>query len=107
MHDRHVVVLFTELSLAGSTGSHPLNRGTVLQGIPLAVKALHQLNNQDSSRRGIPRLVVAGGFNKRLAENREHYEEIRQLVVDLGLQQQVCKTSVSLYALQTPPLTIL
>lgn len=61
----------------------------MLQGIPLAVKALHQLNKQDLSGTGAPRLVVAGGFDKRLAENREHYEEVRQLVVDLGLQRQV------------------
>lgn len=61
----------------------------VLQGIPLAVKALHQLNKQEMSRTAAPRLVIAGGFDKRLAENREHYEEVRQLVIDLGLQQQV------------------
>ena len=61
----------------------------VLQGIPLAVKALHQLNKQETPSTAAPHLVVAGGFDKRLAENREHYEEVRQLVVDLGLQQQV------------------
>lgn len=61
----------------------------LLQGIPLAVKALHQLNEQEVSSTAAPRLVVAGGFDKRLAENRDHYEEVRQLVVDLGLQQQV------------------
>lgn len=61
----------------------------VLQDIPLAVKALHQLNVQGLSGTAAPRLVVTGGFDKRLAENREHFEEIRQLVADLGLQQQV------------------
>ena len=35
-------------------------------------------------------LVIAGGYDKRLAENREHFEEVRQLVIELGLEQQVC-----------------
>lgn len=69
--------------------SHGLVQVAVLQGIPLAVKALHQLNKQDISRTQVPRLIVAGGFDIRLAENREHFEEVQQLVVDLGLQQQV------------------
>ena len=67
----------------------------LLQGIPLAVKALHQLNQQEMSRTAAPRLVVAGGFDKRLAENREHFTEVRQLVDDLGLQQQVRSHSAS------------
>ncbi|KAL3140010.1 hypothetical protein ABBQ38_004293 [Trebouxia sp. C0009 RCD-2024] len=66
-----------------------INRFERKKGIPLAVKALHQLNNQDTLRTRVPHLIVAGGFDTRLAENREHYEEVRQLVVDLGLQQQV------------------
>lgn len=74
----------------------------MLQGIPLAVKALHQLNKQIASRTEVPRLIVAGGFDKRLAENREHYEEVQQLVVDLGLEQQVCRSSANLYASDTP-----
>lgn len=61
----------------------------VLQGIPLAVKALHQLHEQEVSSTAAACLVVAGGFDKRLAENRDHYEEVCQLVVDLGLQQRV------------------
>ena len=60
-----------------------------LQGIPLAVQALHHLNPMEMSRTAAPRLVVAGGFDNRLKENREHYAEVRQLVDDLGLQQQV------------------
>lgn len=84
----HNVVLLSQLSpdLHNSPG---LIRVAVVQGIPLAVKALHQLNNQDTLRTRVPHLIVAGGFDTRLAENREHYEEVRQLVVDLGLQQQV------------------
>ena len=56
------------------------------------MKALHQLNSQRVHMPlvKIAYLVIAGGYDKRLAENREHYEEIRQLVIDLGLEQQVC-----------------
>ena len=35
------------------------------------------------------RLVVAGGYDKRLAENREHFQEMQQLVSDLHLDGQV------------------
>ena len=34
-------------------------------------------------------LVVAGGYDKRLAENREHFVEMQQLVAELGLQEHV------------------
>ena len=34
-------------------------------------------------------LVLAGGYDKRLAENREHFVEVQRLVAELGLQEQV------------------
>lgn len=34
-------------------------------------------------------LVIAGGYDKRLAENREHYEELVDLIAELGLQSKV------------------
>ena len=34
-------------------------------------------------------LVLAGGYDKRLAENREHYAELVDLIAELGLQSKV------------------
>ena len=61
-----------------------------LQGLPLAVKALHELKRQGCSGASSACLVVAGGYDKRLAENREHFKEIQQLVSDLHMEDQVC-----------------
>ena len=35
-------------------------------------------------------LVIGGGYDRRLAENREHFEELVDLVAECGLQGQVC-----------------
>ena len=35
------------------------------------------------------RLVLAGGYDPRLTENREHFEEIKALIKELGLQDKV------------------
>ena len=60
-----------------------------VQGLPLAVKALQELHRQRTPRAASARLVVAGGYDKRLAENREHFQEMQQLVSDLHLDGQV------------------
>ena len=69
---------------------HPAN----VQGLPLAVKALHELKRQGHPRGSLARLVVAGGYDKRLAENREHFKEVQQLVTDLHMEDEVCLFSV-------------
>lgn len=65
-----------------------------LQGLLLAVKALYELRGRSASRANSACLIIAGGYDKRLAENRDHYEEVQQLVIDLGLEQQVCGISL-------------
>ena len=44
-----------------------------------------------SSEPGVPDsvLVIAGGYDKRLAENREHYAELVDLIAECGLQKKV------------------
>lgn len=34
-------------------------------------------------------LVIAGGYDKRLAENRDYFDEIRDLVSECGLESKV------------------
>ena len=65
-----------------------------VQGLPLAVKALHELKRQGYPGASLARLVVAGGYDKRLAENREHFLEVQQLVTDLHMEDEVCLFSV-------------
>ena len=36
-------------------------------------------------------LVIAGGYDRRLAENREYFEELVELVAKCRLQEKVCK----------------
>jgi hypothetical protein len=57
------------------------------KGIDLALKALHQLHQRKPGSTAV--LVVAGGYDVRLAENREHLVELQQLAQQLGIQQQV------------------
>jgi alpha-1,3/alpha-1,6-mannosyltransferase len=74
-----------------------INRFERKKGIGLAVQALATLYKmrkaeEAGGRRQLPpkpRLVIAGGYDKRLAENREHLEELKQQVQQLGLQDQV------------------
>ncbi len=65
-----------------------------VQGLPLAVKALHELKRQRHTGASLARLVVAGGYDKRLAENREHFKEVQQLVTDLHMEDEVGLFSV-------------
>ncbi len=65
-----------------------------VQGLPLAVKALHELKRQGHPGSSLARLVVAGGYDKRLAENREHFKEVQQLVTDLHMEDEVCLCAV-------------
>ena len=63
------------------------------QNLGLAVCAFAELleaRRRDGGRAAAPGcvLVVAGGYDKRLAENREHFVEVQQLVAELRLQEQ-------------------
>lgn len=68
--------------------SAPLCASPPHQGIGLAIQALHALL-QASPGRASCRLVVAGGYDPRLAENVEHLQELQQLARELGLQDKV------------------
>lgn len=57
------------------------------KGIDLALKALKELQQQQPGSNAV--LVVAGGYDVRLAENREHLVELQQLADELGIRQQV------------------
>lgn len=48
------------------------------KGIGLAVEALHELLEKQPQTSA--RLVIAGGYDERLPENREHLEELKTLV---------------------------
>ncbi|KAJ9509932.1 hypothetical protein QJQ45_011463 [Haematococcus lacustris] len=80
-----------------------INRFERKKGIALAVLALKELHagGSDSSSGSSSatdaataaslgvRLVLAGGYDSRLPENVEHFEELQQLVRELGLQEEV------------------
>jgi alpha-1,3/alpha-1,6-mannosyltransferase len=57
------------------------------KGIGLALMALHELQQRQPGSNAV--LVVAGGYDVRLAENREHLVELQQLAQQLGIEQQV------------------
>lgn len=61
-----------------------------LQGLALAIHALHEFNIRAEARsRPAAHLVMAGGYDKRLAENVEHFEEISRLIDELGMAHHV------------------
>ncbi len=62
-----------------------------MQNLGLAVHAFGILQDKYSRRAEVSQcaLVLAGGYDVRLAENREHFCEMQELVERLGLQHQV------------------
>eukprot|EP00775_Hariotina_reticulata_P008164 gene8164-8355_t len=64
-----------------------INRFERKKGIGLALKALRELQQRQPDCKA--QLVVAGGYDVRLAENREHLLELQQLAQDLGITDQV------------------
>lgn len=62
-----------------------LNRYERKKNIELAVLAFKWL----AERRSDCRLVIAGGFDKNLPENVEYFEELEELVAELGLKSKV------------------
>jgi hypothetical protein len=63
-----------------------------VQGIELAVLALHEASarTENGADAAAWRLVLAGGYDARLAENREYFEQLDSQVRQLGLSNQVC-----------------
>lgn len=57
------------------------------KGISLALQALAELLASQPNCRA--RLVVAGGYDVRVAENVEHLEELRAMARDLGLEGSI------------------
>lgn len=62
-----------------------------MQGVGLALQAL-AIVVQSENVLGMAqqcKLVIAGGYDMRLAENKEHLCELQSLAKDLGLQDKV------------------
>ncbi|NXF99667.1 ALG2 mannosyltransferase, partial [Sakesphorus luctuosus] len=67
-----------------------INRYERKKNLPLALEALHELQGRLSSHQwNEVHLVVAGGYDKRVLENVEHYEELRRLAARLGVNDHV------------------
>lgn len=64
-----------------------INRFERKKGLPLALQALSNLQRKGSSTKY--RLVLAGGYDERLMENREHLGELKTLVQELGIEEVV------------------
>lgn len=62
-----------------------INRFERLKNIPLAIEAYAALKKQHPNER-LPKLVVAGGFDARVAENVQHLRELETLCEKLGLK---------------------
>lgn len=73
--------------LKGGPAFLSINRFERKKGIDLAIRALHELQHQRSGCNA--RLLIAGGYDERLAENREHLQELREMARDLGLTEHV------------------
>ena len=62
----------------------------MLQGLPLAIQALYVFNQRaQANSKPTAHVIMAGGYDKRLAENRDHFQEISELIDDLGMRHQV------------------
>ena len=62
------------------------------QDVGLAVRAFGLVASGQKGRAQQCKLVLAGGYDPRLAENREYFAELQALVAELGLQKQVSCT---------------
>ena len=76
------------------------------QNVGLAVHALHALaSHRPQAGRAHPaetRLVLAGGYDVRLAENRKYFAELQALVDRLGLQDRVPPSHILLPVHEVP-----
>ena len=73
-----------------------------MQNIALAVQALHALKTQQpwagNAVLARTQLVLAGGYDERLAENKDYFRELLELIKSLGLGRQVCPVCLALLA---------
>ncbi|KAF1528363.1 Alpha-1,3/1,6-mannosyltransferase ALG2, partial [Eudyptula minor] len=67
-----------------------INRYERKKNLALALEALHELRGRlDSHEWNEVHLVMAGGYDKRVLENVEHYEELRRLAAKLSINDHV------------------
>ena len=68
-----------------------INRFERKKDIGLAVEALGEVHRalKGQGRAGLPRLVLAGGYDERLPENVEHLRELQHLAAERGLAKCV------------------
>ncbi|NWQ90717.1 ALG2 mannosyltransferase, partial [Burhinus bistriatus] len=67
-----------------------INRYERKKNLALALEALHELRGRlDSHEWNEVHLVMAGGYDKRVLENVEHYEELRRLAAELSVNEHV------------------
>eukprot|EP00884_Botryococcus_braunii_P007571 jgi/Botrbrau1/16815/Bobra.150_2s0042.1 len=70
-----------------------INRFERKKGIELAIQALgrllDRLQKEEMAHLELPRLIVAGGYDVRLAENRLYFEELQKEAVHLKLKDKV------------------
>lgn len=65
-----------------------INRFERKKGLPLALQSLYLLSKILQGKYNC-KLVLAGGYDVRLSENREHLQELKDLVSELGLDDKV------------------
>ncbi|OXB80208.1 UNVERIFIED_CONTAM: hypothetical protein H355_011568 [Colinus virginianus] len=67
-----------------------INRFERKKNLALALEALHELRGRlDSHQWNEVHLVMAGGYDKRVLENVEHYEELRSIATKLNVSDHV------------------
>lgn len=67
-----------------------INRYERKKSLALALEALHELRGRlDSHQWSEVHLVMAGGYDKRVLENVEHYEELRGIAAKLNVSDHV------------------
>lgn len=64
-----------------------INRFERKKGLPLSLQALSHIQQKGSPAKY--KLVLAGGYDERLAENREHLIELKNLARELGIEEDV------------------
>lgn len=66
-----------------------LNRFERKKNVGVLIRAYADLRSRTQSSAVLPPLVIAGGYDPRNAENREHLEELRSLAKDSSLAENV------------------
>lgn len=66
-----------------------INRYERKKNLSLAISALASLKNADEKGLNGVHLVMAGGYDERVVENREYYNELKQLAEETGVSDHV------------------